>query len=192
MWVCRWQSIKYNARIPLLCSIWPRLNCVCRMALCVLCWPLLVNFLCIEEDNFKSKLKEEAVFFFHFWTSLPCTYNQQHPPIPSGCLDLICLHFSLFVFHAGPRLSHDSFHLRSPSASHVISFPICANVFWTSIRLSGNDGGVIFRLASMVGLAELLYARYDCFEQKIGMRKEKRTKKRQLIDFFSLCFIFPL
>lgn len=62
-----------------------------------------------------------------------------------------------------------SIYVQPPS--HVISFPICANVFWTSVRLSGNDGGVIFRLATMVGLAELLCAKLDCLETENWYKK---------------------
>lgn len=52
----------------------------------------------------------------------------QHPPIPLGCQDLICPHFSIFAFEIGLWLSRATVHLNFPLLSHVISFPICANV----------------------------------------------------------------
>lgn len=69
----------------------------------------------------------------------------------------------------------------------VISFPICANVFWTIVRLSGNDSVVIFRLATTVGLAELLCAKLDCF--KMGYLCKKETWERLERVFECSCII---
>lgn len=95
--------------------------------------------------------------------------------------DLTSIFLYLCSMWAGGYPMTLSIYVHPPS--HVISFPICANVFWTSVRLSGNDGVVIFRLATMVGLAELLCANLDCFETEHWYKKETWGSLELVFEF---------